>query len=91
MVKAESIEALLYGCTRQDHDNKLRTAHYQILVLIFRAKSRKPDYRILSYNCALELTGCDSVGTTVRTKRLLKAWSITRMTTGCESGLCSGW
>ena len=83
MAKAEAIEALLYGCvtwtTRQDHYRKLRTVHHRVLLHILGVRRRKSDHRFLSYNRALELTGCESIETTVRTRRLLWAGALIRM------------
>ena len=83
MIKAEAIEALLYGCatwtTRQDHYNKLRTIHHRVLLRIIGAKRRKSDHRVLAYSRALELTGCESIETTVRTRRLLWVGALIRM------------
>ena len=49
MVKAEAIEALLYGCStwtlRQEHYAKLRTVHHQVLLRVIRAQRKIPDHR----------------------------------------------
>ena len=78
MVKAEAVEALLYGCvtwtTQQEHHRKLRTVHHKVLLRIIGARRRRSDHRVLSYNRALELTGCDSIETT-----LLWAGALIRM------------
>ena len=64
MVDAKAVEALLYGCgvttTRQGHDNKFRTVH-RILLRILGATGQESDHCIISYNAALEPTGCESV------------------------------
>ena len=71
MVKAEAIEALLYGCStwtlRQEHYAKLRTVHHRVLLCIIGAQRKRPDHRMTSYNRALEITGCESIETTLRT------------------------
>ena len=75
MVKAEVIEALLYGRStwtlRQEHYSKLRTVHHRILLRIIRAQRNKPGHRMTSYNRALETTRCESIETTLRTRTLL--------------------
>ena len=76
MTKAEAIEALLYGCStwtlRQEEDYaKLRTVHHGVLLRIIGAQRKRPDHRMTSYNRALEITGCESIETTLRTKILL--------------------
>ena len=74
MVEAEAIEALLYGCSawtlRQEHYAKLRTVHHRVLLRIIGAQHNSPDHRMTSYNRALEITGCESIETTLRTRRL---------------------
>ena len=71
MVKAEAIEPLLYGCStwtlRQEHYAKLRTVHHRVLFRIIGAQRKRPDHRMTSYNRALEITGCESIETTLRT------------------------
>ena len=65
MVKAESTEVLLFGCStwtlRQEHYAKLRTVHHQILLRIIGAQRKRPDHRMTSYNRALEITRCESI------------------------------
>ena len=83
MVKAEAIEAFLYGCStwtlRQEHYAKLRTVHHRVLLRIIRAQRERPDHRMTSYNRALEKIRCESVETTLRTRRLLWAGMLLRM------------
>ena len=71
MVKAEAVEALLYGCvtwtTRQEHYRIFRT----VLLRIIGARQRRSDHRVLSYDRALELTGCESIEAILRARRLL--------------------
>ena len=68
MVKAEAIEALLYGCStwtlRQEHYAKLRTVHHRVLLRIIGAQHKRSDHRMTSYNRALEITRCESIETT---------------------------
>ena len=86
MVKTEAIEALLYGCStwtlRQEHYAKLRTVHHRVLLRIIGAQRKRPDHRMTSYNRALEITGCESIETTLRTRRLLWAGTLLRMSGG---------
>ena len=86
MVKAEVIEALLYGRStwtlRQEHYLKLRTVHHRVLLRIIGAQRKRPDHRMTSYNRALEITGCESIETTLRTRRLLWAGTLLRMSGG---------
>ena len=86
MVKAEAIGALLYGCStwtlRQEHYAKLRTVHHRVLLRIIGAQRKRPDHRMTSYNRALEITRCESIETTFRTRRLLWAGTLLRMSGG---------
>ena len=83
MVKAEAIDALLYGCStwtlREEHYAKLRTVHHRVLLHIIGAQRKRPDHRMASYNRALEITGCKSIETTLRTRRLLWAGTLLRI------------
>ena len=84
MVKAEAIEALVYGCNtwtlRQEHYAKLRTVHHRVLLRIIGRK--RPDHRMTSYNRALEISRCESIEITLRTRRLLWAGTLIRMSDG---------
>ena len=86
MVKAEAIEALLYGCRtwtlRQEHYAKLLTVHHRVLLRIIEAQRKRPDHRMTSYNRALEKTWCESIETTLPTRRLLWAGTLLRMSDG---------
>ena len=86
MVKAEAVEALLYGCSwwtlRQEHHSKLRTVHHRVLLRIIRAQRKRPDHRIISYNRALDITRCESIEKALRTRRLLWAWTLIPMSGG---------
>ena len=81
-----TIEALLYGCStwtlRQEHYAKLRTVHHRVLLRIIGAQRKRPDHLMTSYNRALEITGCESIETTLRTRRLLWAGTLLRMSGG---------
>ena len=86
MVKAEAIEALLYGCSmwtlRQEHYATLRIVHHRVLLRIIGAQRKRPDHRMISYNRALEIIGYESIETTLRTRRLLWAGTLLRMSGG---------
>ena len=86
MVKTEAIEALLYGCStwtlRQEHYAKLRTVHHWVLLRIIGAQRKRPDHRMTPYNKALEITRCESIETTLRTRRLLWAGMLIRVSGG---------
>ena len=83
MVKAEAIEALLHGCStwtlRQEHDAQLSTVHHRVLLRIIGAQRKISDHRMTSYNHALEITWCESIETTMQTRRLLWAGTLLRM------------
>ena len=80
MEKSEVVEALLYGyaaCTPLKGDyQKLRVARHRMLLRILGTWYRSRDHRILSYNLALQRTGCERIETTVRTRRLLWAGTL---------------
>ena len=80
MVKSEVVEALQYGCAawtplKVDYQ-KLRTAHHRMLRRILGAWCRSRNHRILSYRLALQRTGCESIDTTMRKRRLLWAGAL---------------
>ena len=80
MVKAEAVEALLYGSVtwtlRQEYYKMLRTVHHRVLLHIIGKQGRSRDHRILSYCKALQAANCESIETTVRTRRLLWAGAV---------------
>ena len=84
--KAEAIKALLYGCSawtlRQEHYVKLRTVNHRVFLRIIGAQRKRSDHRMTSYNRALEITRCENIGTTLRTRRLLWAGTLIRMSGG---------
>ena len=86
MVKPEAIEDLLYGCSTwtllQEHYAKLPAAHHRVLLRIIGARRMRPDHRRTSYNRSLEKTRRESIETTLRTKRLLWAGTLLRMSGG---------
>ena len=75
MIKTETIEALLCGYSmwilHQEHYAKLRTVHHRVLLRIISAQRKRPDHRMTSYNRSPEITRCESIETTLRTRRLL--------------------
>ena len=83
MVRAEVVEALLYGYATwtplKGHYAKLRTTHHRMLLRILGAWCKSPNKRILSYEGALQRTECESIETTVRTRKLLWAGAVLRM------------
>ena len=86
IVKAEVIETLLYGCStwtlRQEYYAKFRTVHPRVLLRIIGAQRKRPDHRMTSYSRALEITRCESTETTLKTRRLLWAGTLLRMSGG---------
>ena len=86
MLKAEAIKALLYGCStwtlRQERYAKLRTVHHRIFLRIIGAQHKKSDHRMITYNRALEIIRCENIETTLRTRRLLCAGTLIRMSGG---------
>ena len=83
MVRSEVVEALLYGCATwtplKGHYAKLRTTHHRMLLRILGVWCKSPNKRILSYKDALQRTECESIETTLRTRRLLWAGALLRM------------
>ena len=83
MVRSEVVEALLYGCATwtplEGHYASFRTTQHRMLLRILGAWSKSPNKSILSYKDALQRTECESIETTVRTKRLLWARALLRM------------
>ena len=83
MLKAEVLEALLYGCATWTmtggHYDQLRTVHHRLLRrCVGSYKENKTDH-VMSYQSVLEKTGCETIETTVRRRRLLLAGNIARM------------
>ena len=85
-VKAEAIKAFLYGCStwtlRPEHYANLCTVHHRVLLRIIGAQRKRSDHRMTSYNRTLEVTRCESIETTLRTRRLLWAGALIRMSGG---------
>eukprot|EP00752_Nemacystus_decipiens_P010711 g9538.t3 len=82
LLKAEAVEALLYGCVtwspRRDHYRLLRTTHHQLLLRVIGHRRERGTHRQLSYAQALKRTGCQSVEATIRQRRLLFAGAVAR-------------
>ncbi|CAN0074114.1 unnamed protein product [Sphacelaria rigidula] len=74
MIKAEAVEALLYGCVTwtplNGHYSTLRTAHHALLRRCLGWHKRNRTDHLLSYRETLARTGCESIETTVRKRRL---------------------
>ena len=95
MVKVDVVQALLYVCGTWTpltvHYRKLCTVHHRVLLRILGAWCRAQNHRFLSYAEALQRTGCESIETTVRTRRLQWAGALIRMD-GFPTGSClAGW
>ena len=67
--------------TEYPYDRSI-TGNHRVLLRIIWARRRRSDYRVLSYNRALELTGRESIETTLRARRLLWAGALIRMDDG---------
>ena len=80
LLKAEAMEALLYGCMtwapRNAHYRQLRTTHH-ILRVIGHHRVHGT-YRKMSYAKALKKTGSQSVEATIRQRRLLFVGAFAR-------------
>ena len=81
-VHAEVIEALLYACStwtlRQKHYVELRIMHCRILFGTIGAQRKKSDHWMASYNRGIEITGCRTIETLVRTRSLLWVRALIR-------------
>ena len=85
------VEALLYGCVAwaplKGNYQELRFAHHRMLLRIFGAWCRSRHHRLLSYDLALRRTDCESIETTVHTRRLLWAGDLFENTAAdCPNG-----
>ena len=60
----------------------VHTVHHRVLLPIIGAQRKIPDHRMTSYNRTLEITGCESIETTLRTRRLLWAETLLRLSGG---------
>ena len=86
MVKAEAVEAPLYGCSTgtlcREHYSKFCAVHHRVLLRIIGAQRKRSFHRMASYNGALETTECGSIETMLRTRRTLWAGVLIRMSGG---------
>ena len=82
LLKAEAMEALLYGCMtwapRNAHHRQLRTTHHKLLLRVIGYHRVHGTYRKMSYAKALKKTGSQSVEATIRQRRLLFAGALAR-------------
>ena len=83
LLKAEAMEALLYGCMtwtpRNAHYRQLRMTHHKLLLQVIRYHRRvHGTYRKMSYAKALKKTGRQSLEATVCQRRLLFAGTLAR-------------
>ena len=83
MMRSEVVKTLLYRCATwtplKGHYTKLRTTHHRMLLRILGAWCKSPNKRILSYKDALQRTECESIETTVPTRKLLWSGALLRM------------
>ena len=70
---------LLYGCVKE-HFAELRKAHHRFLLRVIGFQRRQRTDYLMSYAKALKKAQCESVGTTIRKRRLLFAVSYTHLT-----------
>ena len=75
MAKAETIEALLYGCRmwtlRHENYAKLGTVHHRVLLRVIGAQHKRQDHRMTAYNRTFKTNGCERFDTTLRARRRL--------------------
>ena len=55
---------------------KFRTVHHRVSLRIIGTQRKIPDHRMTSYNRAPEITRCESIETTLHTRRLLRAGKL---------------
>ena len=69
MLKAEMLDALLYGCVTwtlgKEHFAELRTPHRMFLLRIIGFQRRQRTDHLMSYAKALKKAQCESVETTI--------------------------
>ena len=59
-----------------------RHVHHWVMLRIIGAQHKRPNHRMTSYNRALEMTGCESIETTLRARQRLWAGALVRMSDG---------
>ena len=83
MLKAEVIEAMLYGCVtwspRACHYDMLRRAHHSFLTRCIGWRKRTRTDHPISYLETLVKTGSESIEATLRKRRILFAGAVARM------------
>ena len=83
MVRSEVVEALLHRCATwtplKVHYTKLRTTHHRMLLRILGTRCKSPNKRILSFKNTPQRTECESIETTICTRRLLWSGALLRM------------
>ena len=68
----------------------MQYVHHRVSFRSIGAQLKGPDHRMTSYNRALEITRCESIETTLRTRRLFWAGTLILMSGGgCQSKSCS--
>ena len=82
LLKAEAMEALLYGCMTwapcNAHYRQLRTTHHKLLLRVIGYRRVHGTYRKMSYAKALKKNESQSVEATIRQRRLLFAGALAR-------------
>ena len=94
LLKAEAMEALLYGCMTwappNAHYRQLRTTHHKLLLRVIGYHRVHGTYRKMSYAKALKKTGSQSVEATIYQRQLLFAGALARQgDKRLRSGCCS--
>ena len=59
----------LLTTTKSGNHTKLRSIHHRVLLRIIGTQRKRLDHRMASYNRALGITRCESIETTLRTRR----------------------
>ena len=83
MLRAEVPETMLYGCAqwspRACHYDKLRQAHHRLFTRCIGWRHHNRADRPISYLDTLIKTGSESIGATLRRRRILFAGFVARM------------
>ena len=83
MLKAEVLEAMLYGCVtwspRSCHYDALRRAHHNLLTRCIGWRKHSRTHHPISYFDTLVKTGSESIEATLRKRRILFAGFVARM------------
>ena len=64
-----------------------RTVYHRVFLRIIGAQRKRPDHRMTSYNRALEITRCENIETTLRTRRLLWAGTLMQRRAAAKANL----